>query len=119
MFNLFNAIALETTTAPADGSKGNNPWSSVLLIAFYALIIFAFYFFLMRPQKKRQKEETKMRENVQIGDKIITAGGISGRVIATKDKEVIIETGSDRTKLSVMRWAIQFNETKHDDIAEK
>lgn len=100
-------LAAENTEATS-----GNIWPMLLL---YGAIFFAFYFFLMRPQKKRQKEETKMRENLQIGDKIITAGGISGKVVALKEKEIIIETGSDRTKLTIMRWSVQLNLTKHDD----
>jgi preprotein translocase subunit YajC len=67
------------------------------------------YFFTIRPQKKREKEEAAMRNSVDIGDKIITIGGISGVVITAKEgeEEIVIETGGDKTRLRVKRWAIQ------------
>lgn len=107
-----NTVILAAAAADA---PANSTESTIFMLVLWALVIFAFYFFLMRPQKKRQKEEMQMRENLQIGDKVITTGGISGKVVALKEKEIIIETGSDRTKLTVMRWAIQINQTKHDD----
>lgn len=59
------------------------------------LMIVIFYFLLIRPQKKRDKEVQKMRENIEIADEIVTIGGIIGRVVSIKDDTVVIETASD------------------------
>ena len=85
------------------------------MIAVYGVVIFAMWFFMFRPQSKKRKEEQKMRENVQIGDAIITIGGIMGRVVGVKEESILIETGSDRVKIRIKKWAVQSNETIHDD----
>ena len=81
------------------------------------LIIVIMYFVLIRPQKKREKEVQKMRNSLQVGDEVTTSGGIIGRVVSLREDTVVIETGSDRSKIRVKRWAIQSNETLHDDEA--
>ncbi|MBQ7102147.1 MAG: preprotein translocase subunit YajC, partial [Clostridia bacterium] len=59
----------------------------------------------------KQKEEQQMRDSLQIGDEITTIGGIVGRVVTIKDDSLIIETGADRNKMKITRWAIQTNNT--------
>lgn len=82
-------------------------WSFILiLVVMFGLM----YFISIRPQKKREKEAAAMRNSVDVGDKIITIGGVSGSVIACKDdsEEIVIETGGDsKTRLRIKRWAIQ------------
>ena len=53
---------------------------------------------MIRPQKKRQKEEQEMRNALEIGDEIVTIGGIVGRVVTIRENDLIIETGADRNK---------------------
>ena len=96
--------------------KGMNP---IVLILFYVLIFGALYFFMLRPQKKKQKEEKKMRENLQIGDEVVTIGGIHGRVISLKEDTMVIESQVDRSKMTIARWALQTNLTVHDDVPAK
>ncbi|MCL2106031.1 MAG: preprotein translocase subunit YajC [Oscillospiraceae bacterium] len=87
----------------------------LMLIPMIALM----YFTMIRPQKKRQKEEQEMRGNVQIGDEITTIGGIMGRVITVKEDSIIIETGADRTKIRMTRTAIGVNNTAQEKLAEE
>ena len=75
----------------------------IMLVAFIAI----FYFMIYRPQKKQEKEVAKMRDNLQIGDEISTNGGILGRVVKIKDDIVTIETGSDKNKLKIFKWAVR------------
>ena len=70
------------------------------------------YFLMIRPQNKQRKAEEEMRNNVEIGDDVVTIGGIVGKVVSTKDDALIIETGADRNKMKVTRWAVQTNLTK-------
>ena len=109
---------LLTLTAEAGkqsvGLKGMLP-----MIAIYAVLFGALYFFMIRPQKKKQKEEKQMRENLQIGDEIVTIGGIYGRVISLKEDTIVIESVSDRSKITIARWALQSNLTVHDDTPVK
>ncbi|WP_084145959.1 preprotein translocase subunit YajC [Anaerovorax odorimutans] len=70
------------------------------------LLIFIMYFLLIRPQKKREKQVTAMRNAIKVGDDIITIGGICGKVVKTKDESLVIQVGADKTKFEVMRWSI-------------
>ena len=66
-----------------------------------------------------KKEEKKMRDNLQVGDEIVTIGGIYGRVISLKEDTIVIESASDHSKLTIARWALQTNLTVHDDTVSK
>lgn len=90
---------------------------SMLLSSLPLVLIFVLmYFILIRPQKKKDKETQKMRNSIQVGDEIITIGGIIGIVISLKEDNVVIETAGERNKIRIKRWAIQSNETVHDDV---
>ena len=103
----------------ADNAKNPGGASLLWMIPVYAIIIGAMYFIMIRPQKKKQKEEQKMRENLQIGDEIVTIGGIYGRVISLKEDSMVIESKADRSKMTIARWALQQNLTVHDEVAKK
>ena len=79
------------------------------------LIVAVMYSLLLRPQKNGEKEIQEMRNNLQIGDEVTTAGGIVGRVVSLREDTLVIETGSDRAKIRIKRWAVQGNETLHDE----
>lgn len=70
------------------------------------------YFFMVVPQKKKEKAVAEMRADLQIGDRVVTIGGIIGRVVNIKDDAITIETGTEKTRLRIMRWGIQAKETK-------
>ena len=80
-------------------------------IVIIALMFAFLYFFMIRPQKKRDKELQNMRNSLEIGDEVITIGGIVGIVISIKEDIVVLETGSDRNKIRITKWAIQSNVT--------
>ena len=84
----------------------------ITMILLYGLIIAVFYFILIRPQSKQKKKEEEMRNTIEVGDTIVTIGGIVGRVVSVKDDDIVIETGADRNKLKIKKWAIGNNETK-------
>ena len=99
--------ASNTTTAAANkAATPGSGWSSYL---FLGAVIVLMYFLLIRPQKKRQKEEQLVRESLQVGDEVITIGGICGKVINIKEDSFILETGSDKNKIRFMKWSIQEN----------
>lgn len=75
------------------------------------LMFVVFYFLLIRPQKKREKEVQRMRESIEVGDEVIVAGGIIGRVVSIKEDTLVVETSSERSKIRVCRWAVQQNNT--------
>ena len=85
-------------------------WSGMLLqFGLIAAIVIAFWFFLIRPQKKKEKVANQMRESIKPGDRIVTIGGIMGRVIQVKDDSIIIETTTEHTKLKMLKSAVQTN----------
>lgn len=89
----------------------------VINIVFIVFLIAMMYFMLIRPQKKREKEAKAMLDALKVGDKIVTIGGIAGKVSKIKDDYVIIETGNigtqdEKSFLKMERDAIKSVETK-------
>ena len=82
--------------------------SQKLLTTFIPLVLLlvVMYFLLIRPQKKQEKRLTEMRNAVQVGDEVITIGGICGKVVKTKDESLVIQVGADKVKFEIMRWAV-------------
>lgn len=74
----------------------------IMLVAMIAV----FYFFAIRPQKKREKEVMEMRNAMKPGDDIITIGGICGKIVSVKEDYVIIETTPGKMKMQFTKWAI-------------
>jgi len=95
----------EKNPTPNEEPKGTN-WSSYL---FIALIIVVFYFFMIRPQSKRAKEERKFREALKKGDKIVTIAGIHGKVLELDETTAVIET-EGQGKLRIEKAAIAKNQ---------
>ena len=85
--------------APAPG--GGMGMTMVMMIA----IIAVFYFFMIRPQQKKQKELQKAREAMQIGDKVVTAGGIHGRIKEVGDTWFLVEV-ADGVKLKFEKGSV-------------
>jgi preprotein translocase subunit YajC len=90
-------VAVETTTTQQDpasateteqAQQGGSPWTMWIMLA---LIFAVMYFFMIRPQKKQQKELQKFRDSLQKGDKVVTIGGIYGTVVEVKDATVLVE----------------------------
>ena len=93
-------------------AAGGNTSMIFMLVGMFALM----YFMMIRPQKKRQKEEQEMRNAVEVGDEITTIGGICGKVVIVKEQHLIIETGADRNRMQITRWAVQQNVTATERV---
>ena len=93
-------------------ATGSNSSMIIMLVAMFAIM----YFVMIRPQKKRQKEEQEMRNAVEVGDEITTIGGICGKVVIVKEQHLIIETGADRNRMQITRWAVQQNVTATERV---
>ncbi len=70
------------------------------------LIIVVFYFFMIRPQLKKSKEQKKFRENIKVGDKVVTIGGIHARITEIADTTFVITTEVGNAKLKIEKSAI-------------
>lgn len=79
------------------------------IIGFLPLLAFAviLYFMMIRPQRKKDKKEKEMRENIKVGDRVTTIGGIHGTVSALKDDNITIAVGKDKVQLVFAKWAIR------------
>lgn len=103
----------------ATGSAGSASTSSSLIgtLIPFLLIAVIFYFFLLRPQNKKQKETEKMLNALKKGDKVITIGGIHGTVSSVKEKTVIVKVDDD-CKLEFNRTAISSVELSDEEKAK-
>ena len=104
---------MEFLAAQATSGKSGSLSMILMMAAGFAVM----YFLMIRPQKKKQKEEQAMRDNLQIGDEITTIGGIVGKIVTVKDDTLIIETGADRNRMKITRWAISQNNTANEKLA--
>lgn len=82
----------------------------VMLVVLFALL----YFVMIRPQQKKEKKLKNMRDSLQVGDEITSVGGVIGRVVSIKEDSIVVETGADRTKMRLKKWAIQSVDTVHE-----
>lgn len=80
--------------------------------------IVALFFFMSRKDKKARQQENDMLNNLQVGDEITTKGGIIGKIISIKEETIMIETGHDRTKIRLHRWAVRNVDVKAEDAQD-
>ncbi|MBN1107238.1 MAG: preprotein translocase subunit YajC [Bacteroidales bacterium] len=98
----FAFILLQTQSGRAGATQGGNmTMSFIMLLAVFVV----FYFFFIRPQMKKQKELTNYRNSLKKGDKVVTNGGIYGRILEVKDNHVMMDVGGD-VKLKVDKNAL-------------
>lgn len=104
METLTNFIILaQSTAAPATEQPQSGGMSMLMMLG---LMFLAFYFLLIAPQRKKQKEHEKMISNLQSGDEIVSIGGICGTITNIKDKTFVVRV-SDNTKIEFLKSAIQ------------
>jgi preprotein translocase subunit YajC len=97
--------------APGQGQGGQQ--SPISFFVFMALLFAVFYFILIRPQQKRQKEHRQLLEKLKKGDKVVTNGGLHGIVVNVSDTVVTVEI-ADKVKVKVDRNAIAGLMTKSE-----
>ena len=71
------------------------------------LIVVVFYFMLIRPQRKKDKEAKTMLDNLKVGDRICTIGGIYATIVRIKDDVLTVEVGDQKTQMMIARWAVR------------
>ena len=95
-----NAMLSSTGTDAAGAS------SMLGMIIPLVLLIAVFYFLLIRPENKKKKAAAKMRSELSVGDQITTIGGIVGTICAVKENTIVFETGADRVRIEITKWAV-------------
>ncbi|MBR4627619.1 MAG: preprotein translocase subunit YajC [Ruminococcus sp.] len=112
----FAEDAVQTTEASK--SSGSAAGSLLSLIVPLGIMFALLYFIAIKPQKKRDRELKEMQQSLQVGDEIVTGGGIVGIIVRTGEDTVVIETGGERHKLRIKTWAITQNVTADERIKE-
>ena len=102
------ALVAFTGCAPAGGAEGGaaGGYSSIIMIV---VLIAVFYFFMIRPENKKKKKAEEMRNALGVGDKITTIGGLVGKIVDISGDLITFETGEDRVRIQVTKWAISTN----------
>jgi len=119
-FNWLSRISLwaaaDPTVAEGEPPGGGGMEQLIMTLVMIVGLVAVFYFLMIRPESKRKKAAAQMRRDLIVGDTITTIGGITGRVISIKDDTLTLETGPDRSKIVIMRWAIS---SKGEQISDK
>ena len=79
--------------------------SMIMIVAMLAML----YFFMIRPENKRKKEAQNMRDSLTVGDVITTIGGITGTICTVKENTIVIESGVDRVRIELTKWAVSLS----------
>ncbi|MBR5120845.1 MAG: preprotein translocase subunit YajC [Clostridia bacterium] len=87
-------------------------WTMILMLGGLLLVM---YFVMIRPQKKQEKEQNDMRNNLAVGDEITTIGGIIGKIVSIKEETCVIETSHERTKIRILKSAVSRVDVKAED----
>lgn len=106
MINLLFTI-LQCTPAGGDQKGGGTGYTTILM---FAMLIVVFYFFFIRPQTKKTKELKKYRESLQKGDKVVTIGGIHGKISEIRETTFVLEL-IDKTRVEVERASVSNDAT--------
>jgi preprotein translocase subunit YajC len=85
-----------------------------MIIMLVGLLV-VMYFVMIRPQKKQEKEQNDMRNNLAVGDEITTIGGIIGKIVSIKEETCVIETSHERTKIRILKSAVSRVDVKAED----
>ena len=101
------AATVDAAAATEEMSTGAMIIYTLVQILPMILIFVVFYFMLIRPQRKKDKEAKAMLESLKVGDRICTIGGIYGTIVRIKDQVLTIEVGEAKTQMMIARWAVR------------
>ena len=108
MLNMIPKLLPLLDTAEAAAATEQNPTVALLIqLAPFAILIVVFYFLLIRPQRKKDKQVKNMLAALKVGDRICTIGGLYGTIAALKDDTVTLTMGSLQNTIVIARWAIR------------
>lgn len=111
MTSTFGTLTAFAESGSGSEGGGGNGGGTMAYLVFMVLLFVVMYLILIRPQKKKDKEAKAMQNSLQVGDEVVTIGGIVGLVVQVSDDTIIIETTGNRNKLRLKNWAIQENLT--------
>lgn len=79
----------------------------IMIVVMLAVV----YFFMIRPESKRKKEAENLRSSLSVGDNITTIGGMTGTICKVDENTIVFETGADRVRIEVTKWAVSTKNT--------
>ncbi len=90
-------------------------WRESILetIVLVALMLGMLYFFMIRPENKRKKDAENLRNSLVVGDEVTSIGGIVGTICAVKEGTIVLETGADRVRIEMVKWAVSSKSSKN------
>lgn len=101
-----------TGAAAADGSASGGGYYTIIMLV---VMLAVFYFFIIRPENKKKKKLEEMRNELGVGDRITTIGGMVGKIVDISGDLITFETGEDRVRIQVTKWAISTNSIQKDE----
>ncbi|MFB0920880.1 MAG: preprotein translocase subunit YajC [Oscillospiraceae bacterium] len=102
IFAFAGCSALGTTGTGTTSSSGG----TIQFVLSIVVLFGVFYFFMIRPENKKKKKVEEMRSSLGTGDKVTTIGGIMGEIVSVAGDSITIESGEDRVRIKVAKWAI-------------
>jgi preprotein translocase subunit YajC len=116
-FSSFLPLLLGTPEASGGAATGGGSGSLVTMLVTFGLIILVFYFLVIRPQNKKQKDAKKMLESIHKGDRVVTIGGMHGFVESVKEDAVVLRV-DDNVKIKFSKSAVSQVLERKDDSGE-
>jgi len=111
-FNLNNMLTVFLQAAPAGGS-------SPMMLIMMGVMFVGFYFLMIRPQMRKQKQEKKFQEELKVGSRVVLTSGLHGRIAQIQEDGVVIETLSGKLKFEKAAISREFTDARFGDKATK
>ncbi len=112
---IMSGASSASTDQTGMGGMFGTPYMLIMLVLFIGI----FYFMILRPEKKKKKDAEDLRNSLHKGDKIVTIGGIQGKIVDIKDEKIVIETGEDQVRMELQKWAVMTNETAEKEKTKR
>ena len=116
VFTACVSLTFHVSAEAATGFFGGAGMSTILMLV---VMVAVFYFLLIRPENKKKKKAEEMRNSLSVGDKITTIGGMVGKIVHIGGDLITFETGEDRVRIQVTKWAISTNEIQKTEDGTK
>ena len=107
MQNIFGFLVAHADAATDAAAQMGGIGAAISSFLPLIIMIVIFYFMLIRPQQKREKQFRAMLAALKAGDQVLLNCGIEGKIISVKEDDIVIETGADRVKLTFRKWAVK------------
>ena len=107
-----SAAVLTGCAAPVDAAGAAGTGSMLAAMMPMLIILLVMYVMMIVPERRRKKAAQQMRDSIEVGDKIVTIGGMIGKVVHVSADKVTFETGEDRVRIEINKWAVSTNEGK-------